>query len=191
MPRHVQQLIVGALSALFMVIGATASAAVVFTGLDVDFTKAANADPTLPENQDRITDNVWLTRGSIEGLFNIAQEGGYSMLISPADTEWAFQGLNGNPDSGISAENYESLSFSNWQASLNSAVGDFILDRPGVIHLISDDIYLDIVFTDWGRGGGAGGNFSYTRSVIPVPAAVWLFASALGLLGWIRQRKDF
>lgn len=28
----------------------------------------------------------------------------------------------------------------------------------------------------------------YTLSVVPVPAAVWLFGSALGLLGWMRRR---
>jgi hypothetical protein len=26
-------------------------------------------------------------------------------------------------------------------------------------------------------------------SAVPVPAAVWLFGSALGLLGWLRQRQ--
>jgi hypothetical protein len=29
---------------------------------------------------------------------------------------------------------------------------------------------------------------NFTTSVVPVPAAVWLFGSALGLLGWIRSR---
>jgi hypothetical protein len=28
----------------------------------------------------------------------------------------------------------------------------------------------------------------YTYSVVPVPAAVWLFGSALGLLGWMRRK---
>ena len=32
------------------------------------------------------------------------------------------------------------------------------------------------------------GGFSGTASIVPVPAAVWLFASALGLMGWIRRR---
>ena len=32
------------------------------------------------------------------------------------------------------------------------------------------------------------GGFSGTATVVPVPAAVWLFASALGLMGWIRRR---
>ena len=38
--------------------------------------------------------------------------------------------------------------------------------------------------------GGAGffDNASFDQVVIPVPAAVWLFGSALGLLGWIRRK---
>ncbi|MGI9331159.1 MAG: hypothetical protein ACR2QB_10645, partial [Gammaproteobacteria bacterium] len=30
---------------------------------------------------------------------------------------------------------------------------------------------------------------SADATVVPVPAAVWLFGSALGLLGWVRGRK--
>ena len=36
-------------------------------------------------------------------------------------------------------------------------------------------------------GSGAGGE-AMTFQVVPVPAAVWLFGSALGLLGWVRRR---
>ena len=32
-------------------------------------------------------------------------------------------------------------------------------------------------------------NVSIDTAVIPVPAAVWLFGSALGLLGWVRRRR--
>ncbi len=34
---------------------------------------------------------------------------------------------------------------------------------------------------------GAGG-YVFTFTVVPVPAAVWLFGSALGLLGWLRRK---
>jgi hypothetical protein len=40
---------------------------------------------------------------------------------------------------------------------------------------------------------GTSDGFGYElvgASVIPIPAAVWLFGSALGLLGWIRRRKS-
>jgi hypothetical protein len=42
-------------------------------------------------------------------------------------------------------------------------------------------------------GGGAIPGVDYVSStvnVVPVPASVWLFGSALGLLGWIRRRNS-
>jgi hypothetical protein len=48
-----------------------ASAAEIWTGPRIDFSKEAGADWTLPENQDRITDNVWLTRQDTKPLYNI------------------------------------------------------------------------------------------------------------------------
>ena len=41
--------------------------------------------------------------------------------------------------------------------------------------------------TDLARINGPG-NFG-TWTVVPIPASVWLFGSALGLLGWIKRRK--
>ena len=56
----------------------------------VVFTKPDSADWTLPENQDRITDSVWITRKDIQSLFNIAQEDGFSDTSnSPMSTLWA------------------------------------------------------------------------------------------------------
>ena len=34
----------------------------------------------------------------------------------------------------------------------------------------------------------AGTTMTVETTPIPVPAAVWLFGSALGLLGWVRRR---
>jgi len=36
---------------------------------------------------------------------------------------------------------------------------------------------------------GDAGGYVYTFTVIPVPAAIWLFASALGLLGWAKHKR--
>ena len=186
------------LGATFLLtLAAVANASTVWMGPEVSFTKDAFADWTLAENQDQITALVSLTRADTSGLFNAAQEAGHEQFqnISPAGTAWAFQGMGGNPDNGISAADYESLNFTDWTSALGiQQVGRNIVGRPGVVHLIDDDVYLDIVFTEWGMGGGAGGSFSYTRSSpmmnpVPIPAAAWLFGSALGLLGWVRRRS--
>ncbi len=176
---------------ILMAFATAANAVTVWTGPVVEFSKDPFADPMLAANQDSLTTAVSLTRGSVEGLFNPIQEPSFqSSGASPAGTEWAFQGLNGNPDSGVSAENYESLIFTDWQNALQRRAGDNILETPGVVHLLSEDIYFDILFTEWGKGGDAGGFFTYVRtSVIPVPAAAWLLGSALGLLGFLRRRR--
>ena len=180
------------LALLLLALAAAGNAATVGTGPLVEFRKAPFADYMLPENQDRITASVWLTRAVTLPLFNIAQEEAHVQFgrISPVDTEWAFQAVNGNPITGISAADYESLVFTDFSSALGlQRIGDLIVGRPGVVHLISDDIYLDITFTEWGRMPQGGGAFAYIRSsVVPIPAAAWLFASALGLLGFLKRR---
>ena len=174
--------------AVLVALAMAANAATVGTDPIVEFSKADFADQGLAENQDRITPLVWLTRGTTAGLFNIAQEEAYQRFqgISPEGTLWAFAGLNGN-DMDVSAENFDSLVFDEWASALNSRVGDNIVDTPGVVHLVDDDIYLDIVFTQWTMSSGGG--FAYLRSsVIPIPAAAWLMASALGLLAFVKRR---
>jgi hypothetical protein len=37
-------------------------------------------------------------------------------------------------------------------------------------------------------GSAQGGGFTISGTLVPIPAAVWLFGSALGLLGWVRRR---
>ena len=168
-----------------------ASAATVWMGPEVGFSKSGSDDVSLPENQDRLTDIIWLTRGANQGLFNIAQEESYQRFagVSPVGTQWAFQGLNGNPDL-ISAEIFEQLVFADFETALGTQqVGFNIVERPGVVHLVEEDIYFDILFLEWGTGR-EGANVSYFRtSPIPVPAAAWLMLSGLGALGWFGRRR--
>lgn len=121
------------------------------------FSKTPFGDPTQEANQDRITALVWITRANSAGLFNIAQESSHDMAVSPRDTEWATG----------EALDYASLTFHPWRTWANgnppSTVG-----VNAVVHLISEDIYIDIVFTSWGTGTGSGGSFSYRRGVPPV-----------------------
>jgi hypothetical protein len=133
----------------------------------VSFTKSDYADSSLAVNQDRITGIVWLTRDDNQGIYNAYSESSYD-VSSPDDTEWAI----GSVSQGVG-----NLTFSTWSDTLDDTVGNNILDssyNPMVVHLITDDIYLDIEFTSW-TSGGSGGGFSYTRScaaaITPTPTA--------------------
>jgi hypothetical protein len=148
-----------------VLIGGTAMAATVWTGPAVSFSKAPFANPALPANQDFLTSNVALTRGSTQGLYNALQEILFTHIVSPAGTQWAFASLNGNPSTGVTAGNFAALTFTDWETSLGGSAGlsTNILGRAGVLHLIADDIYLDITFTGW-SALATGGGFAYTRS---------------------------
>jgi hypothetical protein len=108
---------------------------------------------------DQITPNVWITRGNIEGIYNAALEPGFTHYFSPADTEWA---------DGTTA-NYASLSYTDWNTWAKNIHGGppYTVGAQAVMHLISEDIYIDVMFTEWGENDG--GSWSYTRST---PATV-------------------
>jgi len=117
------------------------------------------SDATQP---DKITDNVWLARGSEQGLYNAVTESGFTHFLSPADTEWA---------DGTTA-NYARLSYTDWNTWAKTVHGGppNTVGVNAVVHLISDDIYIDITFTSWNSSG----DYSYQRStpalVLPTPA---------------------
>lgn len=135
------------------------AAPVVWNGPMTNFTEYG-FDATQPTNQDRITDIVWITRNQTKGIFNAAQESGFASYLSPADTEWA----------DGSASNHSALSFTDWNTWAKNVHGGppYTVGVPAVVHLISQDIYIDIKFTFW---GGASGGFAYTRSTPPPGAA--------------------
>jgi hypothetical protein len=154
-------------------IAGAAQGTMVWSGLDYSFEKANFADWTLPANQDRITDNVWITRADTQGIFNAAVEGGYSDFFSPEDTEWA---------TGAAAD-YAALTFDNWE-DWHGSFPPGTVGVDAVVHLITDDIYIDIQFTSW-TSGGQGGGFSYMRAV-PAPGSLALLS--LGGLALRRRR---
>jgi len=155
------------------------SALQVWDGPKIIFSKAASADVSQPENQDRITDNVWLTRADIRGIYNIRSEASYANFVSPVDTEWSFG----------TTDNLGALIFEDWQNAIGSNPPTS-LEEDMVLHLITDDIYIDIKFLTWGEGFSAGGFFSYERSTpIPEPAAFGMLLIGLGYLGSVRRHR--
>jgi hypothetical protein len=128
----------------------------IWSGRTFSFTKAAFTDPTLAANQDRLTPLVWITRGNSQGIFNAQVEAAFVHNVSPAGTEWA----TGD------AINHASLTFLPWEQWAISMGGP--PQTPGVnavVHLISEDIFVDVVFDAWGQASGGG--FTYRRGVPP------------------------
>src|SRR4029079_5879480 len=104
---------------------------------------------------DRITPNVGITRGGLQGIYNSSQEAAFTHFLSPKDTEWA---------DGTTA-NYNTLSYTDWNtwAKFTHGGPPSTVGVDAVVHLISDDIYINIKFLSW-AGGGA---YSYQRSTPP------------------------
>jgi hypothetical protein len=170
--------------AVLVLVGMAAGAgqaATVWTGPMISFTKPDLGDPNLPANQDRLTPDVWITRGNIQGLFNASDESGFSHFFSPAGTAWA---------NGTTA-NYAALTYTDWNTwakTVNGGPGNTV-GLNAVVHLISSDIYLDIRFTSWSSGGGGG--FSYLRStpLVPEPASGLLLLVGFAGLGAVRRLR--
>jgi len=180
--------------ALNLARNAHAAVPTVWSGPTITFTKTGfdTADPNDPLNQDRLTNNVWLTRGGDQGMFNVApgHEDNYIRFTSPADTLWATSVMPANIGKTIAASNWAQLSFTNWAPSYGgpgSALSQNIATHNAVVHLLTDDIYLDLTFTNYSSGG----DFTYRRSTaaVPEPSAVVSWIAAAVLFVDRRRRK--
>ena len=121
----------------------------------VVFTKPDSADWTLPENQDRISANVWITRKHNQSIFNIAQEDSYSGAAgSPTGTLWA-DTTTAAADAG-SYTNFVGMHGGSSQSIINDTIS---------LYLPQDSLYFDVVFTSY-TGQNNGGGFSYIRTSV-------------------------
>ena len=136
--------------------------AIIWEGDIITFEKTNNTDWTLEANQDRLTDNVWITRANNNGLFNIVNEStgnaGDANSRIPTDTEWAYG----------TTENYNTLTYGTLNSLINQNFNSIVDGQDMVLHLITDDIYIDLKFISWQAGnvGTGGGGFSYERSTM-------------------------
>lgn len=128
------------------------SSLTLWEGEKTTFTKANEANPSLAENQDRITENVWITRGDQGVLYNANIESTANNTSSPADTEWA---------QGTFAD-LAAIQFSSFRAACPGEKPKNVVGIPMVLHLIQDDIYIEITITSWAQGKLGG--FTYQRS---------------------------
>ena len=126
------------------------NAITVWSGATITFEKADDADPTIAANQDRISSNVWLTRGNNGGqIYNVVSENSSSKADSPAGTLWA-QGTTANLDN---------LSFANFRSTIQPQQ---VVGKDLVLLLVDENIAIDIKFTSWSQNKNGG--FAYERS---------------------------
>jgi len=123
----------------------------IYEGAKITFTKIAGADPAEEANQDRINDEVWITRGNEGGqIFNFVSEEVSDKDASPLGTRWSF---------GTTAD-IEELDFKPFREAVE--IPKDVIGKDLVLYLVGEDAYLDVKFLDWGVGQT--GAFSYERS---------------------------
>ena len=127
------------------------ASATVWDGGTITFTKDADSDPTDAANQDRITDNVWITRGNSGGqIYNAVTESSANQDSSPAGTLWARGELS----------NAENLTFTNFRAAVGRPQD--VVGQNLVLFLPDDNVVMSVRFTQWSRNRQGG--FAYERS---------------------------
>lgn len=129
---------------------------ILWTGPNTNFNQAtASADVLVPGK-------VSLSRNGNFWMYNKAVEAGPT-TGTPSDTEWAFGSLS----------NYTSLSYQTFDLyrcgpGCLSTVLVTVPPSPMVVHLINENIYLQLTFSAWPAHGGS---FAYTRSTPAVVVA--------------------
>ena len=126
----------------------------VWRGNKITFTKSGGTDPTVEANQDRMTSNVWITRGNNGGqIYNIKKESVANKTNSPVGTKWAV---------GTLAQ-IESLNFKKFREAVGKPKD--VVGKNLVMYLEDDDVYLSVKFSSWSEGKNGG--FSYERTNKP------------------------
>ncbi len=119
------------------------------------FDKPAWSDWTLSENQDHISDSVWITRANSQGIFNIAAEEGWNHPYSPEGTRWAM---------GNSVE-VPLGDYGTWLYTVDHHP-PMMLDTVMTLRLIDSRERYDIIFDIW-QNNDNGAGFAYQRISAP------------------------
>lgn len=138
---------------LFLVAIGGVHAQTYWTGPNIVFTDSGNGAT------DILTANVIITRGTGGGgLYNAATESSATPGTSPAGTQWGQGTLAGY------MSNPSSVTFSSCPMEAHGSPAQYD-GKTFVVHLVTNDIYLQLTLNAWGGQFGIGSkSFSYTRS---------------------------
>lgn len=162
------------------------------TGTPVDELTLANG----PANQNLTAGNLGGNAGlSGESSVESLGEGSVAVLFDEDQSQVAFDVLGSDLDEFMMGGTV----IASFYARNGILLNQFALTLDGSASksfgFKTDDsafVIAGITLTNNDNGGVGYDNFIYdvaaTQSQVPVPAAVWLFVSALGLLGWLRRR---
>ncbi len=104
----------------------------------------------------------------------------FDVPSNPGSDWYAFEDLSWALDAGVYWVAFEPTILGTYWSVATKSV-PIPLDRYAFDHALTDG-YQNILLQ-------SGFGVRISGSVVPVPGAVWLFGSALGLLGWARRKK--
>ena len=153
--------------AVFATSATYVNAQTVWTGPDTSITQSDNAPQSVTDVI--IPGIAELTRGNVGPLCNTALgDPCVKDPTNPSGIEFAFSGLSANaPFAYGNASNFAGLIFNDLSTSLANSIGNNIVGRPVVGHVVASDVY-----SGWQMG--AGGGFAYRRSTVPEPSTLML-----------------
>ena len=123
----------------------------IWSGDIIMFSKPEGNDPELEQNQDRLNDEVWITRGNDGGqIYNAFSETAANRNASPAGTLWAVGDI----------DDIANLTFQPFRAAVGRPKD--VVGKKLVMHLVEEDVYLYVRFTSWSQQKEGG--FAYERA---------------------------
>lgn len=169
-PTACRKLFSPALFALLAGAGFPSRAETLWTGPVTNFVQSADspADELVPGA-------VSLTRAYSQWLYNPDAGDQGPAPGTPTDTEWAFGTI----------DNYQALFYQSFDSYRNGDLSSLLVGNPMVVHLVNEDIYLSLTFSQWPQHGGF---FAYTRST---PAAASPSGPILTAAGATNGRFSF
>jgi hypothetical protein len=123
-----------------------------FIGDEILFAKENNEEQIDIIDEDN---DIAITRGVEDGIYNPLQEEEWDSDESPKGTLWNADGYDNFKD--VPLRNYTTF-----YEALKFAIGDYILTSDLIMYVPSINKYFKVKFTSW-TSGGNGGGFSYIR----------------------------